>query len=1425
MLLLPTKSTVLDGAHASGISAYHVSGKWRVCGKDGELSLISHVENISAAYSANNVSDDMIRENSQFTCLVWHNDYLISGDDRGTVVVWHADLVDGTLTPICNFIKENDAVRAIVVRTFNAPDYIEDDRPLWFAAAFTKLIVVGNTQNNFVRAANFTSPIVALGYAVDDDSIVTINQNPVKQTTELAHHRFESDLLGTLKEVTKAKLDGMADTRALLSVLEGGHIATAAAGSSSITVWDLSDLASKTLTMPDHATVLSMAHHPDHHVFTAFCADGYLYGWQSFPSDTDPWKPLTPLSLTQSRQTDARVTPIQANLLPSLAVWAGREVMYIDIAPALASAAPGIVAAQVGPLTIQVDLSIGQGTSHRIILPTPPNSLHVTSSTRDVPAMLMAATTEAVHVYSIAAPGSRAVTTIKSSAVGGPIAAIAVPPVMDDARIIFIGSGTTLARVLVSGAVVRDSIDLPVAGADDIVQHIGVSLNGRFIAACMESGLISVIDITRASRMTLHQQTVYVPPGEYDFHVKSLAVSADGLAVGLIVTQTLDVRPEASPIVVVCRTDSGLIDSIDLDTHTALPVSIVWDATSPRLFAVLAVRGEEEAEDEDQEAPETPNQTLPADTAVMVLYHNIADSTIVVHEVRPIVGAEALIEVRAPTFTVTAAVPNGRIGQTLVLNDFDGTGTDLSAKRVAGMLDFSYELACGRTDRAFELVRGLPGGALWRNLAVLCVKNRELPMALQCLAQAGDLLAARLGEYQASPEDQLTTLAIHLGIGDDFGLVDAAGKPRAPEVLAEHYITYHMWPEALELARQHGLVAPIVWYRYGHVLEAAGDLQGAAFAFNKARVTHEIPRMLIDRGKAADLTSYTKEIGPQWLGRYYEAKGRAREAFELYKAEGDTTNAARFRAAVFMDRLAARPETVDTIARELTALSSSVERIADRHAHQPVAKALEAAAALSTQPNQLLERAAVHYSSAGLPAHAVRLAIDMDDPALVTRFAAAAVGRLTGSQRSRVMLRAVRYLQTQGKSASVVRVLLNGGRPGDALRLCLAHPEDEEMSRLAPRIIEAFDPSDLPTEERLQVANALMGPAPDAALRLMIGANDTEGALELCRRPEAIMTPDIAAKLMPPPPPRGADMATRRAHKAASQEVAKFIGDKFISQGDASEASAYYQKADEKELAVRALLGKRVEDHAGRLRHVKVLVNFTTSTKQPEMMIMAANEMKRQRWEAVDEDHGAYLAAVSAAVISLYAKARALDQLAAFVAERAISEIDSNRDYDSALDTLNSGLKQLRAAAKRTPSAGRLVERVEKQQETVEAFIGARALAESDEPTFQATCQALLSRDTVEPVKKGDLHALLIEFTVKKAQTSGSAADWTDALHFVRTMMADGDIVMRYYLTEDVVALIWREAGCSDPVPLHLFDEEGVLSDGDDVEDIMSDED
>ena len=104
----------------------------------------------------------------------------------------------------------------------------------------------------------------------------------------------------------------------------------------------------------------------------------------------------------------------------------------------------------------------------------------------------------------------------------------------------------------------------------------------------------------------------------------------------------------------------------------------------------------------------------------------------------------------------------------LLMKDFEELSTcDPSTKKA--ILDFCFYLSIANMDEAFKAIKTIKNETVWKSLAKMCVKTKQLDMAMLCLGHMKHARGAR-ALREAMQNDSLTLeakvgfLAVELGL-------------------------------------------------------------------------------------------------------------------------------------------------------------------------------------------------------------------------------------------------------------------------------------------------------------------------------------------------------------------------------------------------------------------------------------------------------------------------------------------------------------------------------------------------------------------------------------------------------------------------------------------------------------------------------------
>lgn len=186
-----------------------------------------------------------------------------------------------------------------------------------------------------------------------------------------------------------------------------------------------------------------------------------------------------------------------------------------------------------------------------------------------------------------------------------------------------------------------------------------------------------------------------------------------------------------------------------------------WDNDDPRLLVC-----------------QSENIGGPRDSAVaLVTVFVSAEHGIVVQDIREMSDPDCrLLSAESPCVTVlngkTWSTGTDRVNR-LPMRDFEEL-VNCDGPTKAAILDFSYHLSVANMDEAFRAIKSIKNEAVWKSLARMCVKTKQLDMAMLCLGHMKQAKSARaLREAMQDPsfslEARVGVLAVELQLYVSLG--------------------------------------------------------------------------------------------------------------------------------------------------------------------------------------------------------------------------------------------------------------------------------------------------------------------------------------------------------------------------------------------------------------------------------------------------------------------------------------------------------------------------------------------------------------------------------------------------------------------------------------------------------------------------------
>jgi len=764
-----------------------------------------------------------------------------------------------------------------------------------------------------------------------------------------------------------------------------------------------------------------------------------------------------------------------------------------------------------------------------------------------------------------------------------------------------------------------------------------------------------------------------------------------------------------------------------------LPMSHQWDLEEPKLLSVQSERlgnadGAEDGVDGDEEDAFSPSgmrsegkggegkEGSSSESALEVFTFfatTEADGALRVQDSTPIQSdCSALLGIDVPNAFYTLK-ETGAVGAK-PLRDFVGIDSADGDTRSA-LLDFSYYMATGNMDAAYQAVQNVDNTAVWTNMAHMCVKSKRLDVAQVCLAHMGHIRGLRALRQAIAREPevdaQVAMLAIQLGLlSEAVKLYLSAGRY---DLLNMLYRRAGLWKKAEQVAESKDRIhASSTHFAVARHYEATGQYTLAIGSFEAAGVAvKEVPRMLIDARRVRELRDYvTRTDNPKltkWWGQYLESNGEIDRAMQCYE---------RAESKEDMVRVLAMKGDLDSAAR-------LVQESPDSPAAYQLARQYEMAGNT--------DAALYFYEKSGRFNHAARLSKSSGKDSQLMALAL--------QSTKDVMLETAEYFVERGALDKAVPLFHKGGATSKALEMCFQGQLFDDLQAIAD---DLGDGEDADPEVLQQCAEFFMQHGQyDKAVSLLLAAQQHEEALTLCAEHRVTITEEMAESLTLPKYPLGASPVKNAASGVGGERpppadwtdrrnmLLVQLGETLERQGDFRLAARKFTQAGDKMRAMKSLL---------RSGDTEKIVFFTNLAKSKEIYVLAANYLQSLDWHAQPK--------LMKSIVQFYGRARAYNSLAMFYDSCAAMEMNEFRNYETALGALQEAAKyagKIKSADKDATTA-----MLQHKIGVVQQFVSARQLAKSDPQQMIDICVQLTQDRRVEQVLRvGDVYAVLVEWS------------------------------------------------------------------------------
>ena len=238
-------------------------------------------------------------------------------------------------------------------------------------------------------------------------------------------------------------------------------------------------------------------------------------------------------------------------------------------------------------------------------------------------------------------------------------------------------------------------------------------------------------------------------------------------------------------------------------------------------------------------------------------------------------------------------------------------------------------------------------------------------------------------------------------------------------------------------------------------------------------------------------------------------------------------------------------------------------------------------------------------------------------------------------------------------------------------------------------------------------------------------------AIDLCMQHKVDITEEQADEMtLPADAPEGENVD---AYEARRKELLLKLARALRKQGSLKLATKKYAQAGDRIKAMKCLLKSGETDR---------IVFFANVSRSPEIYILAANYLQSLDWRQTPD--------LMKQIITFYRKARANEQLSSFFEACADVEIDDYRNYEKAQKAMAESVKYAKKI--RTGEKDARLTQIEGRQATIDRFVEARSLKESDPAKMEQMClQLTQQRDAESSIRLGDVYSLLIEYYFKSS--------------------------------------------------------------------------
>ncbi|XP_043280056.1 intraflagellar transport protein 140 homolog isoform X2 [Venturia canescens] len=865
------------------------------------------------------------------------------------------------------------------------------------------------------------------------------------------------------------------------------------------------------------------------------------------------------------------------------------------------------------------------------------------------------------------------------------------------------------------GTILQSLPTLPEEG-----EPITMELTGHYLTVGSLNGILKIWDISkREAKLHTRAMTAYEAINDFAEIIEARC-NSDCRCVSITVAMS-NLMP--SSILYVWDIEGDQIHEYDfaqmndddgrnLKSRGRLVTAHCWDTSDPRVLVCRAQKIEGRSSKNKNLAID---EQEPSAAVVLVSMFATPDNGIAIQDVRPIADTNCrLLGVKSPRVIILnpeIPSPSGSKITRMLMREFEELGTcDTPTKKA--ILDFSFHISMANMDEAFKSIKTIKNEAVWKSLARMCVKTKQLDMAILCLGHMKDARGARalreaMHDDSLSLEAKVGILAVELGLHNDAErLFREAGRLDLVGSLME---ARDKFPDAIKLmSSENKIREKVTYYNYARALESSGKIDKAIEMYTKADChKFEVPRMLLSRPRdlQAYLTSSDDPAIKNWHAQYTESTGDMEGALRLYEIANDTLAITRLLCYLGRDE-----EVCDLVMR--TNHAASAYHLAAHY-----------------ESMNVVSQAVHFYTMAKAYTNAIRLCKEND---MVEE-----LWPLSMLAPRQTQIDVAKYYEENDQPDKAVLLYHKAGLLSKALDLAFKTQQYTALQLITMDVNADSDPALIKRCADFFVSNEQI----DKAVDLLATGKKYMEALELVQEYNINMSEELAEKLTiqkvdEDPETEGTRIGTLET-----------IGEIAFEQGNYHLATKKFTQAGNKMRAMKALL---------KSGDTEKICFFAQVSRQREIYIMAGNYLQSLDWQNQPE--------VLKNIINFYSKGKAMDLLANFYVACAQVEIDEYQNYEKALDALNQANRcLLKVTAPRDSDVQRkAVEVVNNRIATIKRYLDIKKFFERGETEMAMTqVRQLLDSfgpDLEQSVRRGDLFATITQHYANIGETDKARA-------------------------------------------------------------------